>query len=152
VTGALPALYAAATRESTFPRPAAAATAALTRTSSGTARLAAAKQPPLGAKAPGHAYAKLRRQGDPARARLAEGRQARPRPATAALPSPPPVGGTRRIMAGQKRVGALRLQAKILKMEKELAAMQPADKRRGRLREDVAAARRLLAHWSDVVH
>lgn len=117
-----------------------------------TARLAAAKQPPPGGKAPGHDYAKVRRQGDQARARLAERGKARPRPAPAAAPPPPLAGGTRRITAGQKRVGAVRLQKNMLQMEKELAAMQSADKRRDRLREDLAAARRLLAHWSDVVH
>ncbi len=117
-----------------------------------TGRLAAAKQPPLGAKAPGHDYDKLRRQGDQARAWLAERRKPRPRPTTAAPPPPPPAGGTRRITAGQKQAGAVRLQAKILRMEKEFAALQPADKRRDQLRENLAAARRLLAHWSDVVH
>lgn len=52
-----------------------------------TARLAAAKQRPLGAKAPGHDYAKLRREGDQARARLAERRKARPQ-AKVAEPAP----------------------------------------------------------------
>ncbi len=42
-----------------------------------TARLAAARLPPLGAKAPGDAYLKIRRRGDQARARLAERRSAR---------------------------------------------------------------------------
>lgn len=42
----------------------------------------------------------------------------------AAAKQPPPLaGGTRRITAGQKRVGAVRLQKNILQMEKELAGL-----------------------------
>lgn len=120
-----------------------------------TARLQKAGQPPLGASVGSKAdFAKIRKQGVAARARLAERRRAAPRPApkppaklARATPSSP-----RRINAAQKQAGARRLRAKIEQMEKELKAMSQTDKRRDRLREDLHVARRLLSDWTEGVH
>jgi hypothetical protein len=102
-------------------------------------------------------FAKLRKQGNAARARLAERRRAAPRPerkstiptTPAATPSSP-----RRIGGAQKRAGARRLKERIEQMETNLKAMPSTDKRRDRLREDLQVARRLLAriHRSSLIY
>lgn len=116
------------------------------------ARLKAAGQPPLGSpqsnKADG---AKIRKQGDAARARLAERRKAKPRTPRRSTPPAPPQS-LRRVNAAQKRAGSRRLKTRIEQMEKELKAMPADSRRRSQVREDLAVARRLLADWQDFVH
>lgn len=119
------------------------------------ARLRAADQPPLGSpQSNKNDYSKIRKQGDAARARLAERRKAKPRtPRRSATPVPPAAASSpRRVNAAQKQAGSRRLKTRIEQMEKELKAMPADDKRRARAREDLALARRLLADWQDSVH
>lgn len=117
------------------------------------AQLKAAGQPPLGQRGNKADFAKLRKQGEAARARLAERKRAKPRLASpsqrSATVSP---SSPRRIDPAQKQAGARRLKARIERTEQELKALLPNDKRRELLREDLGVARRLLTDWQEGVH
>ena len=120
-----------------------------------TARLKAAGRPLLGKLVSNKAdYANIRKQGDAARARLAERRRANPRPAPRPTPSaaPAPPASLRRVNAAQKQAGVRRLKTRIKQMEQGLKATPAVDNGRDRLREDLSVARRLLADWTEGIH
>ncbi len=118
------------------------------------ARLKAAGQPPLGRGGNRTDLAKVRKQGEAARARLVERKRNKPRPALSPSPRSAPAAPSspRRIDPAQKQAGARRLKARIERMEQELKALPATDQRRERLREDLRLARRLLIDWQDGVH
>jgi hypothetical protein len=118
--------------------------------------LLAGSQPPLGAPAPATGgYSALRRRGDAARERLKTRKKnnkaaARPGPApreTRAQPSAP-----RRVTTAQKQAGETRLRTEVAKIERKLEQPNLAPGRQADLREDIAAARRLLKNWNDDIH
>lgn len=117
------------------------------------ARLKAAGQSPLGRGGNKTDFAKVRKQGEAARARLAERKRAKPRLAASSSPRSAPAApsSTRRMDPAQKQAGARRLKARIERMEQELKALLVTDKRRERLREDLGA-RRLLIDWQEGIH
>lgn len=99
-------------------------------------------------------FAKVRKQGEAARARLAERKRAKPRLAASSSPRSAPAAPSspRRMDPAQKQAGARRLKARIERMEQELKALSVTDKRRERLREDLGVARRLLIDWQEGIH
>jgi hypothetical protein len=116
------------------------------------AALRAAGQPPLGRKAPAGAPLSARRsQGEAARSRLRSRKRTMSQMRATAPPAAKPAG-TRRITAGQKAAGARRLRQRVTELERELARLDRTDGRRGQLREELAAAQRLLSDWKDGVH
>lgn len=118
------------------------------------ARLKAAGQPPLGRGSDQSDFAKVRQQGEAARARLAERKRAKVRPAPSPSPRSAPTASSspRRIEPSLKQAGAGRLKARIERMQQELKALPATDMRRERLREDLGVAHRLLIDWQEGVH
>ena len=118
------------------------------------ARLKAAGQPPLGRGSNNADFAKVRKQGEAARTRLAERKRARPRtglnPAPRSAPAAPAF--PRRLHLAQKQAGVRRLMIRIERMKQELKVLPPTDKPRECLREDLGVARRLLIDWQEGVH
>ena len=99
------------------------------------------------------ANARIRKQGDAARQRLAGRRRATPPSRRSSPPTVAPIPTSpRRVNAGQEAAGERRLQTCIEKLDKELKTMARSDRRRDQLREDLHVARRLLADWPDGVH
>jgi hypothetical protein len=108
---------------------------------------------------PGRPYARLRRKGEDARARLASRNRTQPasktNPAPAKkAPSPPSQrpARPRRVTPAEKRAAARRLAARVAKIERELKRPGLAPSSETRLREDLAAPRTLLRAWDDDVH
>ena len=117
-------------------------------------RLRAAGQPALGsASNKTTANARIRKEGEAGRQRLAGRRRATPRCRPSSPPTVAPTSTSpRRVSAGQKAAGERRLQMCVEKLDKELKTMARSDRRRDQLREDLHVARRLLADWPDGVH
>lgn len=116
------------------------------------ARLKAAGQPPLGGGGNKADFAQVRKQGEAARARLAERKRGKPRPADPSPRSAPAVPSSpRRMSPAQKQAGARRLKTRIERMEQELRTLLATDKRRAGLREDLGIARQLLTDWEEGV-
>lgn len=121
------------------------------------AKLKGAGLQPLQARVPdGTRLAKVRRQGDAARARLAERRKSRSakKAASPAQPSKPaaktspsPAGRRQATTAGERRAARARLVARVARIERELAAPKTAPHRRDLLREQLDATKGLLRNW-----